>query len=148
MRFFLLFGLLFASALCYSEEFNGPLKVYVEGDKLFYDGELTQEGFDEIQRVSANAPKPLQWLVVRSGGGEIGVSMDIANWVLDNQLNIKVMDGCMSSCANYLFAAGKQKVIASGAIVAWHGSAIQRWFCKAEEFLPYIDGGLCFKVYS
>ncbi|WP_417344573.1 hypothetical protein [Ferrimonas sp.] len=140
MRFFLLFGLLITSALplCHSTEFNGPLKVYIEGDQLYYDGELTQQGLNTILRVSTNAEEPLRWLVVRSGGGEIGVSMDIANWILDRKLNIKVVDGCMSSCANYLFAAGNKKVIEPGAVVAWHGSAIQ----KAFEFAQAIEKAL------
>lgn len=32
----------------------------------------------------------------------------------------------MSSCANYIFPAGKRKVILPGAVVAWHGSPLQR----------------------
>ena len=33
----------------------------------------------------------------------------------------------MSSCANYVFTAGRRKRIRNGSIVAWHGSALQEF---------------------
>lgn len=48
--------------------------------------------------------------------------MDIGEWVYDNGLDILVIEKCMSSCANYIFPAARNKEISDGALVAWHGS--------------------------
>jgi len=65
-------------------------------------------------------------LRIRSGGGDIVAGMDVGEFVHRNQIAVHVMDYCASSCANYVFTAGKHKTLGRGAFVAWHGSAIQK----------------------
>jgi hypothetical protein len=38
---------------------------------------------------------------------------------------VRVVDYCVSSCANYVFVAAKTKRVLSGGTVAWHGNALQ-----------------------
>ena len=49
---------------------------------------------------------------------------------------------CASSCANYLFLAGRRKVIDDGAIVIWHGSALQKNFRERAADCPRRIGEL------
>jgi hypothetical protein len=46
----------------------------------------------------------------------------LADWVHARQLDVVVTGVCLSSCANYVFPAARQKEIRPGAIVAWHGN--------------------------
>lgn len=102
-----------------------PPHVDVAGDTLRYSGAITTDGLHALFAIHANHDIPIKWLAIDSGGGEINLAMDLGDWVYANALNVRVADHCLSSCANYVFTAGPVKVIESGAIVAWHGSAIQ-----------------------
>jgi hypothetical protein len=51
------------------------------------------------------------------------VGMDFGEWVYERSLDIIVNDVCLSSCANYVFTAGRRKLILPGGFVAWHGNA-------------------------
>jgi hypothetical protein len=93
------------------------------GDTLGYSGELTPDGFERLKK--ADAPV-VRTLLIRSGGGEIGNAMDVGTWVHERGLEVRVVEYCVSSCANYVFVAGKTKRILPGGTVAWHGNALQR----------------------
>ena len=51
--------------------------------------------------------------------------MKIGLWIFDHELDVIVDELCFSSCANYIFTAGKNKIIEKDAIVGWHGSEQQ-----------------------
>ncbi len=126
--------------------FNGEPNVYREGANLFYEGILSFDGLKQIKQKAKKNKSEIEWLVINSAGGEVGVGMDIGLWIFDNGLNVRVSDGCLSSCANYVFPAGKEKIIDDNAVVAWHGSAPQSDLDSPLEenqnFLAQIDGHL------
>jgi len=93
--------------------------------ELGYSGTLTDEGLDALHRAYDDR---VHRLLIRSGGGEIGVGTEFGEWVRDRDLDVVVVDYCLSSCANYVFTAGRKKTILPGAIVAWHGNSRQRSF--------------------
>jgi len=68
------------------------------------------------------ANQPLQRLLIDSGGGDVAAAIELADWVHARQLDLTVTGVCLSSCANYVFPAARQKEIRPGAIVAWHGN--------------------------
>jgi hypothetical protein len=68
------------------------------------------------------AGRPLRRLSITSSGGDVAAAIALGEWVYARHLDIEVPDYCLSSCANYVFPAGRHKVIRSGAIVAWHGN--------------------------
>jgi hypothetical protein len=68
------------------------------------------------------AGRPLQRLLIDSGGGDVAAAIELADWVFTRQLDITVTGMCLSSCANYVFPAARHKEIQPGAIVAWHGN--------------------------
>ncbi|MBE2210317.1 MAG: hypothetical protein IAE66_01825 [Xanthomonadaceae bacterium] len=99
--------------------------VSLQGDKIHYVGELTRKGVDQVAAL-LEANSDVNTLAINSGGGEIGMGIDLGLLVHQHQLDVHVTDGiCMSSCANYVFPAGRRKVIEPRTVVVWHGSAIQ-----------------------
>jgi hypothetical protein len=103
---------------------EGNVVVSRDGARLAYRGDLTEQGMEVMKRLSEG--RAISSLTVTSSGGEINVGMDFGDWVFDHGLSVIVEDYCLSSCANYIFTAAWQKVIAPGARVAWHGSARQK----------------------
>lgn len=95
------------------------------GDTLIYHGDLTADGLRRLQASYAAGGAAVRWLDIDSGGGEVNVAMDFGEWILNAGLAIRVRNRCLSACANYVFPAATVKVIEPGAVVAWHGSAIQ-----------------------
>jgi hypothetical protein len=61
-------------------------------------------------------------LVITSGGGLVSPALDMAFAVHERQLDVEVPSVCVSSCANYIFPAGRHKTLARLGAVAWHGN--------------------------
>ena len=57
----------------------------------------------------------------------------IGFWIYDNGVDVMVDEVCISACANYIFTAGKNKIIEDFAIVGWRDSP-QRQVYEAREF--------------
>lgn len=61
-------------------------------------------------------------LVITSQGGLVSAALDMAFAVHERQLDVEVPSTCYSSCANYIFPAGRQKLIGRLGAVGWHGN--------------------------
>jgi hypothetical protein len=61
-------------------------------------------------------------LVVTSGGGLVDAALDIAEAVHAHGTNVEVPVACLSSCASYIFPAGRHKLLGRADAVAWHGN--------------------------
>ena len=61
-------------------------------------------------------------LVITSSGGDVEAGIALGLWVFSHRLDVVVPEYCLSSCANYVFPAGRHKSIDAGALVAWHGN--------------------------
>ncbi len=99
------------------------IRVERSGDTVIYRGRLTEDGLNALRDAGGNPQ--VTTLLIESAGGEIVVGMEFGNWVLERELNVVIDRACLSSCANYIFTAGRQKEIRPGAVVGWHGSAKQ-----------------------
>lgn len=97
--------------------------VSVEGSSIVYSGGMHPEGYDELVRLAQQGG--FVELVISSLGGEVYWGMKIGEVVHTNGWDVRVRGVCFSSCANYIFPAGRNKVIEDGGIVGWHGSARQ-----------------------
>ena len=62
-------------------------------------------------------------VIVTSLGGEVEYGLMIGNDIFDRKLNVIVRDYCFSSCANYIFLAGKKKIIEKDSVLGFHGIA-------------------------
>jgi membrane-bound inhibitor of C-type lysozyme len=121
MAYVVSMAILAGISTAYAVEQN-PVEVHTKGSDIFYTGRVVPEGYRLLREKAAAAKVKPARLVINSGGGPIEDGMDIGNWVFDNGLDILVIEKCMSSCANYVFPAARNKEIADGAVVAWHGS--------------------------
>jgi len=99
------------------------LSIIIEGTTVKYVGKVSEKNVEMFMNMVKG--RNLAKLVINSGGGEINAGMEIGSWVFDNQIDVVVDGVCMSSCANYIFTAGRYKTISKGSIVAWHGNALQ-----------------------
>ena len=98
-----------------------PYRVTLGREVVSYDGSLDAAGIAELRRAGPD----VKVLRIRCSGGDVDLGMDLAEWVLARGLDVEVDGHCLSSCANYIFPAGRRKVIAPGGVVGWHGSARQ-----------------------
>lgn len=96
-------------------------QVFVSNDQLEYvgdlDGAANQRLFDLYEKMTT---KPTV-LSIRSLGGEVNTGMALGTWVHAHQLDVRVMEFCLSSCANYVFTAARNKVVSNFAVVGYHG---------------------------
>jgi hypothetical protein len=84
---------------------------------------------------SKHAKSSASTVILVSRGGDVDAAIDLANWILDREMNIEVQSVCFSACANYLFLAGKKKIIGDLAVVLWHGGMHQKDL--REKYLNY-----------
>lgn len=107
--------------------------VYLDGDVARYEGRITSSGNLRLASLLSEH-NGIRWLEIESVGGEVDQGMDLGEIVFANGLNVRVIGrGCASSCANYVFVAGKKKEIAASALLVWHGSAHQEDFGREIE---------------
>lgn len=87
---------------------------------VYYAGPISA-GLNQ-QLFTAVKGNTVKRLVITSSGGEVEAGIALGLWVFDRGLDVEVTDYCLSSCANYVFPAGRRKSITPGAVVAWHGN--------------------------
>lgn len=92
-----------------------------------FNGETVDKSVDAFLK-KYGAREDLTEFSVASQGGEILASIRLAKWIKSKNLDVRVRAMCFSACANYLFVAGKAKIIEDGAFVGWHGDAEQKDF--------------------
>lgn len=91
-------------------------------------GSLAALPAERIQRLAVLEPDVL---VVRSAGGPVRTWLDLAE-ALRRRPRSVIVDGlCASSCANYVFPTGREKIVPPGSLVIWHGGPVD----DAETFL-------------
>lgn len=101
----------------------GDTVVRREGDAIVYRGVLDAEANGRVRDLLAAGG--IRLLDIGSGGGDIELGMDLGELVRRHALDVRVDGYCASSCANYVFPAGRRKLLPADAVVIWHGSAIQ-----------------------
>jgi hypothetical protein len=97
--------------------------IYVRGDEIVYAGKINEQGFIQIKKeFNESLVKPTTLRISSTGSSE-KYGILIGRWVYEKKLNVKVLKRCASSCANYIFPAGKTKLLGKNASVNWHGSS-------------------------
>lgn len=94
--------------------------VRVVDTSAYYHGDINSE--QNRQLFDQTGDSSISRLIITSSGGEVVAGIELGKWIHARGINVEVADHCLSSCANYVFPAGRQKVITDGAIVAWHGN--------------------------
>lgn len=93
-------------------------------DDVRFFGTLTPKSVDEFIRL--NDDKPVTLLSIFSPGGILGAGIKLGRWVRHKNADVRVEFVCASACANYVFTAGRKKIIARDSLVMWHGGT-QAW---------------------
>ncbi len=104
-----------------------PANVKIENNTVFYRGDISKASWKAFKYAIANDAKTdVRKIVINSVGGDTQYGRKLGSWVFEQNLSVEVEGGCFSSCANYVFPAGRKKVIRQGAFVGWHGSEAQQ----------------------
>ncbi len=101
-------------------------KIFIEQDNtLNFVGSINEEAnlrlFNLYQQSKIKPTK----LKISSLGGNVLEGLRLGNWVFDNELDVIVDKVCASSCANYVFPAGKIKYLHKHSALIWHGNSYQ-----------------------
>lgn len=123
------------SAAVYADTANNPSAVVatieLSGSTVTYAGKISDQNVERF--LDTVNGKEVSVLIISSSGGEINAAMEMGEWLFDNHVDIVVEGMCMSSCANYVFTAGRRKTINRNSIVAWHGSILQEFGMSDED---------------
>ncbi len=96
-------------------------QVYLDNGELNYVGYLDEDANRRLFALYEGLADKPTVLSIRSKGGEVNTGMALGRWVRDRQLDIKVMEFCLSSCANYVFPAARRKTVSNFAMIGYHG---------------------------
>ena len=115
-------------------------EVWVNRQGIHYQGSFSKAANQALfQAYQAASPKP-QVLWITSGGGDINLAMDVGDFVLEHQLDVRVKTLCFSSCANYVLTSAKKAVVDHRACVGFHGSVLESQLDRlALERLPSLS---------
>ena len=108
-----------------------PATISVEGSIISFVGSIESETYRNFLYAVRGQEDQITAIQINSGGGITDQGMLIGEWIFDHELDVIVDEICFSSCANYIFPAGKNKIIEEDAIVGWHGSEQQDPFIAA-----------------
>ncbi len=103
-----------------------PASVDVRGDTVYYTGNLSAGSSRVFDAALADVARgEVTRLVISSGGGDTIAGRHVGRWVHDMGVVVEVDVICFSSCADYVFPAGRARVIRADAFVGWHGNERQ-----------------------
>lgn len=118
------------------EKLKEPAIITRSNDVIYFKGALWGQNISRLLLEFENGEPRL--LKINSGGGHIWGAIEIGEKIAQLNMDVEVEELCASSCANYIFTAGKRKKINEGAVVIWHGDGQQQdkreyGFCKKAK---------------
>ena len=113
---------------------QAPESAHVErvGDAIVFEGRIdARSGAAFVQL--AQEPGVTR-VVITSNGGLVAPALDMGDAVHAHHLDVEVPDACLSSCANYVFPAGRHKILGRPDAVGWHGNmAHVLWLARTRQ---------------
>lgn len=103
-------------------------QVYLSNGELHYVGKLSKVANAKLFALYERRKNKPTTLSINSSGGDTDLGMALGTWVHQNKLDVKVLEGCYSSCANYVFTAARNKIVSNFAVIAYHGGLSSRTF--------------------
>lgn len=110
--------------------FSTLLETTVSGVSRNDSGEIIYIGIIEQERVEKviELYQPGDRLLIRSSGGDLHAGMMLGNFIDIHKMSVEVLDFCISSCANYVFLSGNNKILNTNSLVVFHGGPKQANF--------------------
>ncbi|EGM79058.1 hypothetical protein Rhein_0916 [Rheinheimera sp. A13L] len=96
-------------------------QVSLKNNKIFYEGLLTEDANLKLLSLLEKSAGSIEWISIKSKGGEVNKGMDLAEIIFKNKLGVEVIDYCLSSCANYVFSSASKRRISNHAVIGFHG---------------------------
>jgi len=119
-----LLPLAFATSAAHAAPAAAPAtQVAVVDDELVYMGELDEQASQRLFALYEDRKDKPTTLSILSRGGPVLAGIALGRWVRAHKLDVKVLEYCMSSCANYVFPAGARKIVSNFAVIGFHGGA-------------------------
>src|SRR5207244_2816398 len=113
-------------------------RVDVAGEAIVFAGRIEQASVDEFLRVLRERPG-ITRLIITSGGGQVVAALQMGEAMHARRLDVDVPVACLSSCANYIFPAGKRKRLGHPLAVGWHGNMTHVLFMQLTGEANYSD---------
>ncbi len=106
-------------------------------DTITLTGDITPKTF-VVAREYLVSSKALNktFIVTSSGGGDAETALALGKLIHKYNWNVEVIDLCASSCANFIFPAGRVKYLNRSALLLYHGGPHQS---NLLEFVKNID---------
>ncbi|MBC3920399.1 hypothetical protein H8L32_23245 [Undibacterium sp. CY18W] len=120
------FHFFYASFFTQSNVFAASVEIGKTSNVEWFVGVINPESVAKF--ITKMEGKKIDRIGLISPGGDVGAAIALARWIKQRDLDVQVRTFCISSCANYLFIAGKNKYIESEALISWHGSVEQKNF--------------------
>jgi hypothetical protein len=89
-------------------------------DSIVFEGRIDAASAAEFLALVTDPA--VRRLVITSAGGLVSPALDMADAIHARGLDVEVPHTCFSSCANYIFPAGRRKVLGRPGTVGWHGN--------------------------
>lgn len=105
-----------------------------------YDGTIEPDSFDELNNWIDKA-KTHSALVIRSGGGDANVALNLAEKLQAKNARVYVLDICASSCANFIYAGVRERHVQDGALILFHGGFSRETRARAMASLNALLAG-------
>lgn len=140
MRHLALLGLLpflFTHALAHADD---TTQVFLDNGELNYIGLLDEQANARLFALYDSLKEKPTTLSIRSRGGPTGSGLALGQWIHEHKLDVKVLEFCMSSCANYVFPAGIHKRVSNFAVIGLHGGLGSDSFNFDEATQKMLDG--------
>jgi hypothetical protein len=108
--------------------------------RITITGPVSTETFVKLRDCLVRSVEPKKTVVFEQAGGGDGITA-LALGILIHRHNwdVEVADICASSCANFMFPAGKTKYLHQNALLLFHGGPYQE---NMTEFVKSIDQGV------
>jgi hypothetical protein len=90
------------------------------GDAVVFRGRIDQASVAAFLQLLED-PRVTR-LVITSLGGLVAPALDMAEAMHARGIDVEVPESCLSSCANYIFPAGRHKLLGRPDAVGWHGN--------------------------
>lgn len=114
-------------------------QVYFLDNELVYAGKLDPDANQRLFALYDSLKDKPTVLSIRSVGGSTTDGLALGQWVRDHKLDVKVVEYCMSSCANYVFPAGVRKEVSNFAVIGFHGGLSSASFTVEEATQKMLD---------
>lgn len=97
-----------------------------------YVGPISQANVGAFSRLLREHAASITTLAITSLGGETSAGLLLGRLVHEHKLKVIVREMCASSCANYVVTASNDVLVEEGALLGWHGGALQ------SLYMPYL----------